>query len=50
MKCNTKLRLLGCTLIVAGSAMFLSLLPGCGGGAYSHEIETPPATLMDPAA
>lgn len=47
MKRNTKLRLLGCTLIVA---MFLSLLPGCGGGAYSQEIEKPPASLMDPAA
>lgn len=47
MKRNTKLRLLGCTLIVA---MFLSLLPGCGGGAYPQEIEKPPASLMDPAA
>ena len=51
MKRNTKLRLLGCTLIVAGSAMFLSLLSGCGGGdSYAQEIEKPPASLMNPAA
>ena len=50
MKCNTKLRLLGYTLIACISAMLLSLLPGCGGGAYSQEIEKPPASLMEPTA
>ena len=51
MKRNTKLRLLGCTLMVAGSAILLSLLTGCGGGdSYAQEIEKPPASLMEPTA
>ena len=51
MKRNTKLRLLGYTLIACISAMFLSLLPGCGGGdSYDQEIEKPPASLMEPTA